>query len=78
MIRTTGIALAGLVLASAAAVGFAQDSDPQAKFQQDYEKKVAQSWFTDNGFTDDYDVALERAKEAGKPVFAYFTRSYSP
>ena len=78
VIRTMGIALAGLVLAGTAAVGFAQDSDPQAKLRADYDKKVAQAWFTDNGFTDDYDVALERAKGAEKPIFAYFTRSYSP
>jgi hypothetical protein len=77
MIRSMGIALAGLIVAGSAAVGFAQDpakSDMQTK----YESKVAEAWFTDNGFTDDYDVARERAKEQGRPIFAYFTRSYSP
>ena len=53
-------------------VGVAQD-DLQAK----YEKKVSEAWFTNNGFTDDYDVARERSKESGKPIFAYFTRSYA-
>ena len=77
MIRSMGIALSGLIVAGAAAVGFAQDP-AQADFQAKYEKKVAESWFTDNGFTDDYDVARARSKEAGKPIFAYFTRSYSP
>jgi len=77
MIRSMGIALSGLLVAGVAAVGFAQDS-AQADFQAKYEKKVAESWFTDNGFTDDYDVARQRSKEAGKPIFAYFTRSYSP
>lgn len=76
MIRTTGIALAGLIVAGAAAVSFAQDA--KSELEQKYEKKVAEAWFTENGFTDDYEVALERAKEAGKPIFAYFTRSYSP
>jgi len=75
MIRKTGIALAGLVLASVATVGFAQD--PQAELTQKYESKVAESWFVDNGFTDDYEVALKRAGEGGKPIFAYFTRSYA-
>lgn len=77
MIRSMGIALAGLLVAGTAAVGFAQDTD-MSEFQAKYEKKVAEAWFTDNGFTDDYDVARERAKEQGRPIFAYFTRSYSP
>lgn len=72
MIRSMVIALAGLIVAGTAAVGFAQD-DLQAK----YEKKVSEAWFTNNGFTDDYDVARERSKESGKPIFAYFTRSYA-
>ena len=52
MIRSMGIALSGLIVAGAAAVGFAQDP-AQADFQAKYEKKVAESWFTDNGFTDE-------------------------
>ncbi len=76
MIRSIGIALSGLLVAGAAAVGFAQDS-AQADLQAKYEAKVAEAWFTDNGFTDDYDVARQRSKELGKPIFTYFTRSYS-
>ena len=38
---------------------------------------VAEAWFTDGGWTDDYDVARATAKEAGKLIFAYFSRSYS-
>ena len=78
MIRTMGIALAGLLVAGTAAVGFAQDTAAKTELEQKFEKKVAAAWFTDNGFTADYDVARERAKEAGKPIFAYFTRSYDP
>ena len=77
MIRSMGIALAGLIVVGTAAVGFAQDS-ASSEFQTKYENKVAEAWFTENGFTDDYDVARERAKEQGRPIFAYFTRSYSP
>ena len=73
MIRRWSVALAGLIVAATAAVGMAQD-DLQAK----YEKKVSEAWFTDNGFTDDYDVARAKSAETGKPIFTYFTRSYSP
>ncbi len=74
MIRSLTVAVAGLMLAGMATVSMAQDSDMQTK----YEKKVAEAWFTDNGFTDDYDVARAKATETGKPIFAYFTRSYAP
>jgi hypothetical protein len=74
MRRALGIAVAGLLLAGATS---AQDSQ-QAELQEKYEKKVAESWFVDNGFTDDYDLARERARDARTPIFVYFTRSYSP
>ena len=77
MFSATRLALTGLILAGAVTLGVAQDS-AQAELQAAYEKKVSESWFTDNAFTDDYDVARERAKEQGRPIFAYFTRSYSP
>lgn len=35
--------------------------------------------FLKNGdWITDYDQALAAAKESGKPIFGYFTRSYSP
>jgi hypothetical protein len=43
-----------------------------------YEEKLAEAWFKDGGWTDDYDAARAKAKETGKPIFAYFSRSYSP
>jgi cytochrome oxidase Cu insertion factor (SCO1/SenC/PrrC family) len=74
MLRSMMLALAGLVLACVAASAVAQDKDD---LQAKYEAKVAEAWFKDNGFTDDYDVARQRSKETGKPIFAYFTRSYA-
>jgi len=75
MRRLMTVALTGLLALGMATAAQAQDkSDLQAK----YEAKVAESWFTDNGFTDDYDTARELAAESGKPIFTYFTRSYSP
>lgn len=68
--------LAGLLFAGlGASTALAQD---QADFQAKYEAKKAESWFTDNGWTDDYDAARAKAKETGKPILAYFTRSYAP
>ena len=67
-------ALAGVLVAGLAAGALAQDMTVEEK----YEKKVSESWFVDNGFTDDYDAARAQAKETGKPIFAYFTRSYAP
>jgi cytochrome oxidase Cu insertion factor (SCO1/SenC/PrrC family) len=74
MLQSMMLALAGLVLAFVAASAVAQDKDD---LQAKYEAKVAEAWFKDNGFTDDYDVARQRSKETGKPIFAYFTRSYA-
>ena len=61
---------------------FAQSALAQMPSQEELTKrlnnKLAESWFTDNGWTSDYDKAREAAKESGKLIFAYFTRSYSP
>lgn len=46
--------------------------------QVKYEEKLAEPWFKDGGWTDDYDAARAKAKETGKGIFAYFSRSYSP
>jgi hypothetical protein len=40
------------------------------------EHKLRSPWIKGNGFLLEYDKALEAAKASGKPVFAYFTRSY--
>lgn len=76
MMRSLIAVVAGVVLAAGAALSaFAQ---PGETMQEKYEAKVAESWFKDNGFTDDYDKARELATKTGKPIFAYFSRSYSP
>ncbi len=78
MIRSMMLALACIVLAFVAATAVAQEKDAQqVKMEEQYAAKVAENWFKDNGFTDDYDVARQRAKETGKPIFTYFTRSYA-
>jgi hypothetical protein len=42
------------------------------------EKKLASKWLTKAPWITDYDQAREQAKNSGKPIFAYFTRSYAP
>ena len=42
------------------------------------DKKLAEPWLKAAPWITDYDLARKTAKEQGKPIFAYFTRSYSP
>lgn len=42
------------------------------------DKKLASEFLKKSAWTTDYDKAREEAKKSGKPIFAYFTRSYSP
>ena len=75
MIRSLMAVVASIVLVAGSAFSaFAQQGETM---EQKYEAKVAESWFKDNGFTDDYDTARELATKTGKPIFAYFSRSYS-
>jgi hypothetical protein len=63
-----------LLLLLAVAPAFAQSEDDLKKKRA---AKVAEPWFTSNAWTDDYDVAKQRAQESGKVIFGYFTRSYA-
>ncbi len=65
-------AVLGLALAAPAA---AQD---QEGLQAKYEAKLAKEFISHGGWITDYDLARETAKEQGKLLFVYFTRSYSP
>ena len=42
------------------------------------DKKLAEPWVTKSAWIIDYDKAREASTKSGKPIFAYFTRSYSP
>jgi len=73
-----GIAI--LVLAAGATVAVADEppTASQKELRARYEKLVASDWFVEGGWTEDYDAALARARETGRTVLAYFTRSYAP
>lgn len=66
---TLRISLLALLLCATPALG----QDNQAKL----DKKLAEGWLKDPVWITDYDEALAKAKETGKPIFGYFTRSYA-
>ena len=43
-----------------------------------YEKKLNNAFLKTGLWITDYDKALAESKKQGKPIFAYFTRSYAP
>jgi hypothetical protein len=49
----------------------------QEQFKQQRTEKMAKEVFTKAAWTFDYDKARAEAKKSGKPIFAYFTRSYA-
>jgi hypothetical protein len=63
-------ALAAVGMLSSVAHGEGQQEKLQSKLAQPFVSNVP--WVTD------YEEALRRAKQEGKLVFAYFTRSYYP
>jgi hypothetical protein len=69
------VPMLAIVLAGA---GFSQSTDEQAALQAKYDKKVAKEFVSYGNWILDYDVARAKAKEEGKLIFTYFTRSYSP
>jgi predicted methyltransferase len=72
-------AIAALVLAGGAVSSFAQeDSMQQAKLKEKRAAKLAESWVTATPWITDFDAAQAKSKETGKPIFGYFSRSYSP
>jgi hypothetical protein len=65
-------AIVGILALSAAAA----QADRQAQLKQKRDQKLAERWITLAEWIPDYDRARARSKASGKPIFAYFTRSY--
>jgi len=65
-------ALAAIWVAALGSAALAQTLEEKRdeKLKAAFLKKA--DWFLD------YDKALEAAKKSGKPIFSFFTRSYSP
>lgn len=71
--------LSGLLLAAAASPALAQQQkESQESLQKKYDEKVGEAWVKDPAWILDFDKAREEAKKRGRPMVAYFTRSYAP
>lgn len=57
----------------------AQDDDAyQAEMQTKFDQKMEKPFIAYGGWLTDYAQAREIAKQEGKLLFVYFTRSYAP
>lgn len=50
----------------------------QKELTKRYEDKMGEAWIQNASWVTDFDKARSAAKESGKLIFAYFTRSYAP
>ncbi len=64
-----GAGLSVLLLAAAARAGDLEDK---------LDEKLKKDFVGNAAWTTDFDAAKAKAKETGKVIFAYFTRSYAP
>ena len=56
----------------------AQRTYDQDEMTANYAEMKTHSWFTGGGWITDFDAAKAKAEATGKPIFAYFTRTYAP
>ncbi|MFQ5844295.1 MAG: hypothetical protein ACE5JG_04825 [Planctomycetota bacterium] len=74
----TGILAGALALGvSTAALGQA-DPDRQESYRASLEEHLQKPFMQNADWLTDYDQALAAAKESGKLIFTYFTRTYAP
>jgi hypothetical protein len=55
----------------------AAPAESQADLEVKYQEKLKKEFFKKGPWLLDYDEARAEAKKTGKPLFVYFTRSYS-
>jgi len=68
--------VAALILACLATPAYAQAQD-QDQMKKNLEEKLAKPFVTVAPWILDFDEAKAQSKKTGKPIFAYFTRSYA-
>lgn len=70
------------VTAGATALAALLAAPAPAQSQEQYvarkEAKLAEPWLQNADWILDYDEAKAAAAKSGKPIFAYFTRSFAP
>lgn len=69
---TRSAVLAAAIVTAIGSVAFGQS------LEEKRDKKLASEFLKKAAWTTDYDKALEESKKSGKPIFGYFSRSYSP
>lgn len=74
MTRWTSLVLASLLGLAVSSVALAHDPEAEARWR--LEEELKKPWVAANGFTADFDKAMERAIKDKKPIFAFFTLSY--
>ena len=74
------LSLRALPLYSLAIALLAQGVDAQRdqdKMRANFAAMQEHDWYTGGGWTTSFDAAKIEAKKTGKPIFAYFTRTYA-
>ena len=74
MKRLTILAMAASLLTGSALLG---QQNSQEEFAKLRDEKMALEVFQKANWIFDYEAARAEAKKSGKPIFAYFTRSYA-
>jgi hypothetical protein len=74
MKRLTILARAASLLTGSALLGQQKSQEEFAKLR---DEKMALEVFQKANWIFDYEAARAEAKKSGKPIFAYFTRSYA-
>ena len=75
---TGGLALAALLALPGLASAQGRPAPTQDELKAKYTAKLALPFLKKAEWLTDYDKALATAKQSGKFIFAYFSRSYSP
>ena len=66
------------LLAAVLAAGVPAQEPAQESLVDQYQHKIERPFVTVGGWLVDYEAALARARDEGKVVFVYYTRSYAP
>ena len=82
-IEVTLLSMRGIPLCTLATALLAQAVEAQSTYDQDkmkatYAEMQTHDWFSSGAWITDFDAAKTKAKESGRPIFAYFTRTYAP